>query len=215
MCAKSREILDKLEQDIKQKKISLKKERFVSRTYEQEASQLQKEAQDLLKTSEMLSEQTNILQRKLETQYHINMLNETNARAAVAKVLDMLNELTEERNYITNMDDNICKLCQEDITEFKVALHAPLFTLKKLFDNFDRSLMQNLPIKECVLSVLKDFLFVTRKQILEMKSKFSDFSNDHQQFTRNASQFPTDINQVIERVCFIIYFILFHSNFPN
>ncbi|XP_018564968.1 kinesin-like protein Klp61F [Anoplophora glabripennis] len=205
LCEKSREILDKLEQDIKQKKISLKRERFVSRTYEQEASQLQKEAQDLLKTSEMLSEQTNILQRKLETQYHINKANETNARAAVAKVLDMLNELTEERNYITSMDDKMCRLCQEDIVEFKVALQTPLVTLKNIFENFDRSLIQDLPIKESVLRILKDFLFVTRKQISEMKLKFNVFSDGHRKFSNDVLQFPTAINQVFERFQAAVY----------
>lgn len=165
----------------------------------------------------MLSEHTNILQTKLEDQYRINKMNEINAREAVSKVLDTLNELTEERNYLTTMDYNICKSCQEDIAEFRDALQNPLVTLKAIFDNFDRNSFQNLPIKENILSILKNFVFIIEKRISEIKLKFSDLSVGHRQFAHDYMLvFPKNVNEVMERVSFVIdliYYIYFEVLF--
>jgi len=101
-CHKKEKIISRAKALLRQQKSTLKQEQFISNAYAKAATENTIKAQQLLETAKLLSQNQDILQKKLENQYLNNYTNEKIVKEKSASLSEKLGEVKDEIENVKN-----------------------------------------------------------------------------------------------------------------
>ncbi|CAH1184025.1 unnamed protein product [Phaedon cochleariae] len=140
LCKQHQHDLELAKAAIKEKDETLEQERYLAKWYEDQSSEKYEEAQTLLKATQTLTTEKEILLAKLEHQFHINSSNQSVAQTAVSHVVDLLSDFGKEE---TARFEGIAKENAEQFRTYLIGLTDELRQSSGLMREIPSRVQQN------------------------------------------------------------------------
>lgn len=170
-CKKHQEELQLAQDVMKQKDESLEQEKYISKWYESLTNDKLEENEQLIKATNMLNNEKEILLAKLENQFTINSTNETVTQSAINKAMSLTDSFNKESEDKLAYHKNTHLQFMKDFTVQKTDLEKYAKHFKEVENNIIHSddQFKGIAVKEKLSHLIEEQRKVMQEKLISLQ----------------------------------------------